>query len=77
MSSEQFAKLLDRTAASGFSEIAFIVGSSYGLSDSIKSVCDLKLSVSDMTFPHGLFGVMLCEQIYRALSINARDLYHK
>ena len=64
-------------ALSGKSDVCFIVGSSHGLSDTVKKAADMKLSFSKMTFAHGLFGVMLCEQIYRALSINAGEKYHK
>ena len=77
MSSEGFAGLFDKVMGSGKSELIFIVGSSHGLSDSIKKACDLRLSFSPMTFAHGLFGVMLTEQIYRAFTILSGEKYHK
>ena len=77
MSSEKFAQLFEKTMNEGKSEIVFVVGSSHGLSESVKNSCDFRLSFSPMTFAHGLFGVMLCEQIYRAFTINAGEKYHK
>ena len=47
------------------------------LSDGLKSICDLKMSMSEMTFPHMLARVMLTEQIYRAYTIIHGKNYHK
>ena len=57
--------------------IAFIIGSSHGLSDEVKKSCDLRLSVSRMTFPHQLMRVILCEAVYRSFTIIAGKRYHK
>lgn len=59
------------------SEMSFIIGSSYGLDEKFKQECDMRLSMSKMTFPHSLARVMIFEQVYRALSIKANSKYHK
>lgn len=76
LSSEKFADLIDKNSAEG-RPMCFIIGSSYGLSDEIKRLSDMKLSVSEMTFPHQLFRIMLLEQIYRGFKINEGSTYHK
>ena len=61
----------------GVSNITFIIGGSYGLSDEVKKAANFKMSMSKMTFPHQLARVMLLEQIYRAMNIASNGKYHK
>ena len=75
-SSPEFAEKIRNTLIEN-SNITFIIGGSYGLSDSIKERSNMHLSFSKMTFPHQLFRVILLEQIYRAYKINNNESYHK
>lgn len=59
------------------SNIAFIIGGSYGLHEDIKKRSNYKLSFSKLTFPHQLFRVILLEQIYRSFKILNNETYHK
>ncbi|MBQ9978387.1 MAG: 23S rRNA (pseudouridine(1915)-N(3))-methyltransferase RlmH [Clostridia bacterium] len=76
LSSEEFAVKLDEISAS-HGEIALIIGSSFGLSESLKRSCDLRMSVSKMTLTHQMMRVWLVEIIYRCLSISHGGKYHK
>ncbi len=76
MTSPLFAEKIKQCENIGKS-ITFIIGSSYGLSEKVKQMSNFKLSLSEMTFPHQLFRVMLLEQIYRAFKINEGSAYHK
>jgi 23S rRNA (pseudouridine1915-N3)-methyltransferase len=75
-SSEQLAQRLEQAMQSA-GEIVLVIGSSHGLSDRVKAVCDLRLSVSALTFPHQMMRVMLMEILYRCMSILKGTQYHK
>ena len=77
MSSPAFAEKIEKLKDEGCSHMVFIIGGPYGLDESIKSLCDMRLSLSEMTFNHRMARLLLLEQIYRALSINAGTPYHK
>ncbi len=76
LSSEGFAEKIE-SFSGAYSGICLVIGSSYGLSDDFKKEVQLRLSMSDMTFPHRLARIMAAEQLYRAFSINAGSKYHK
>ena len=77
LASRELSEKIENIGINGQSTDTFIIGSSFGLSDTIKSMADFKLSMSKMTFPHQLARVMLLEQIYRAFSISEGGKYHK
>ncbi len=77
LSSEALAETVSRFVMDGAGTLVFVLGSSYGLSERVKKTARLRLSLSDMTFPHQLARVMLAEQIYRAFTIINHRKYHK
>jgi len=76
LSSVELSKKMDNIFNTN-SDITFIIGGSYGLSDEVKKISNYKLSFSKMTFPHQLFRIILLEQIYRSYKILNNETYHK
>ena len=58
-------------------DIAFVIGSADGLDASLKREADALVALSSFTLPHGLVRVMMAEQLYRAISLNAGHPYHR
>lgn len=76
ISSPELAEFIDKWSNIN-SELTFVIGGSYGVSDYLRKNANKKISFGRMTFPHRLARIMLLEQIYRAFTINNNISYHK
>jgi 23S rRNA (pseudouridine1915-N3)-methyltransferase len=76
LSSEAFATLIG-DACDTRGKICFVIGSSYGIAPTVKAACDLRLSLSELTLPHQLARVVVCEVLYRCMNILHGTKYHK
>ena len=76
MSSEDLAKTVAKLEVDGVSDMAFIIGGAFGVSEALRQSVNYKLSFSPMTFTHQMVRLLLEEQIYRASKINRNEPYH-
>ncbi|PAF46493.1 hypothetical protein BKH46_07015 [Helicobacter sp. 12S02634-8] len=67
----EFAALLQNN-----NQINFFIAGAYGFEESFIKKC-IAISLSPMIFSHQIVKIILCEQIYRALSIINHHPYHK
>ena len=77
LSSEQFADRLARLKQEWPHPIAFLIGSDLGLDRAVLEGARAVLSFGPLTLSHELARVVLYEQLYRALSIEAGMSYHR
>jgi 23S rRNA (pseudouridine1915-N3)-methyltransferase len=76
VSTEKLSSILDNWMQQG-QDIALIIGGPDGVSDELLQQAVLKISLSDLTFPHPLVRVIVVEQLYRAWSILNNHPYHR
>ena len=76
MSSEDLAKTVAKLEVDGVSDMAFIIGGAFGVSEALRQSVNYKLSFSPMTFTHQMVRLLMVEQIYRASKINRNEPYH-
>lgn len=76
-SSEGISQHLEELMTRGKSDIAFCIGGSDGVNESVFERADETLSFGQITLPHNLARVVLLEQIYRAFKIMRGEPYHK
>ncbi|MDD1700665.1 MAG: 23S rRNA (pseudouridine(1915)-N(3))-methyltransferase RlmH [Methanoregula sp.] len=76
-SSETLAENLRQYEIAGRNTLSFIIGGDLGLSDTVISRSNVRLSLSLMTFTHQMIRQILLEQLYRACKINHNEPYHK
>jgi 23S rRNA (pseudouridine1915-N3)-methyltransferase len=75
--SEKFAEKLNSIFVSGKSHITFVIAGSLGVDEELLKQANLRLSLSNMTFPHQLVRLILLEQIFRVYKIINGETYHK
>ena len=73
---EELAKHLEHQMLHGAQAIAFLIGGALGLPKDVVKKSSRRLSLSNLTLPHRLARVVLCEQLYRAMSIIRGEPYH-
>jgi len=76
MSTEQLARWLGERMQGG-RDLVLLIGGPEGLAPACRERADLALSLSPLTFPHGLARVMVVEQLYRAWSLTRGHPYHR
>ena len=76
VTSTELAAKIDRWRGQG-RNVAFLIGGSDGLSESMLARADERLSLSALTLPHYVVRVILAEALYRAWSISAGHPYHR
>lgn len=75
--SEMLAKKLGAWRDDGIGYASFFIGGADGHSQSLLTKADIKIAFGKATWPHMLVRAMLCEQIYRAMTILSGHPYHR
>ncbi len=81
LTSEKLARKLETLGSRGKGEVALVIGGAHGLPvglDRELASCGTveRWSLSALTFPHRLARIVLCEQLYRAMTILRGEPYH-
>lgn len=58
-------------------DVALLIGGADGLDEEFKRAADDRLRLSSLTLPHGMARLLLCEQLYRAVSVLKNHPYHR
>lgn len=58
-------------------DTAFIIGGADGIDEELKRRADDSIRLSSLTLPHAMARLILCEQLYRALSVVKNHPYHR
>ncbi len=75
LTSEVFARTIERFGARGKGTVTFLIGGADGLPQDLSRAAHARISLSTLTFPHRLARLVLVEQIYRAMTILRNEPY--
>jgi 23S rRNA (pseudouridine1915-N3)-methyltransferase len=77
MTSRAFAGQIAKCRDGGRQGLGLVIGGADGHGEAVMTKAVLKLSLGQMTLPHGLARIVLAEQLYRATTILAGHPYHR
>ncbi len=77
MTSPDLAALLAGWRDQGVASTAFLIGGADGFDQAAAPQAHARIAFGKMVWPHRLARVMLCEQLYRAMTILAGTPYHR
>ena len=75
--SQDLSKRLARWRDAGEEAASFVIGGADGTSPAVAAAARHTISFGVQTWPHKLVRVLIAEQVYRALSIEAGSPYHR
>lgn len=76
LSTQQLADRLEGWMHAG-GATAFVIGGADGIDETLKQQAKETIRLSSLTLPHALARLILCEQLYRAMSIVRKHPYHR
>jgi len=76
LSSDGLSIFLQSRANESHKQVVFFIGGAYGIDETILKRANYIWSLSLLTFPHQLVRLILCEQVYRACTIQRNEKYH-
>jgi len=76
LTTKQLAERLETWMQDG-RDTAFLIGGADGLDPELKDRADEMIRLSSLTLPHAMARLVLCEQLYRAVSVLRNHPYHR
>lgn len=76
LTTQQLAQRLETWMQTG-GDTAFLIGGADGLDPELKAQADDMIRLSSLTLPHAMARLILCEQLYRAVSVLKNHPYHR
>ncbi len=72
----QLAQRLEEWMREG-GDTAFLIGGADGIDEQLKQQAHESLRLSSLTLPHAMARLVLCEQLYRAVTVLKNHPYHR
>ena len=73
----ELSQKIQRWQNQGVQDLVFLIGSAWGLDQTILKKASFILSLSKLTFQHDMVRLILLEQLYRCFTIIRGEKYHK